>query len=317
MISRLVTSVRFLQRIVLVGLLLVSAALSVAATRPDDSLEVVATDNSYVVADVSTQDDPQGLRDKNFGGLDFLKIWYANQVQATEQIVSVGLLKFDLSGIKDREVRSASLQLFAQRADLLQPVRLVDVSLAEGQWTQGAVTFNTLPQITNPPLASTAVYGANIWYSWDVTSAVVRKQADGSVSYAIGLRTLEQKGEEQVVFSSTGAGRNAPRLLLTMAPAAPAVPVIAIPIAIVLAALLAFGIGLLVGRRRRARRAVMVETPGAPPLVHAATVAPEVAEVDDVDAVTECPACHRPIPAVAGVCPRCGAAVGAREPLPR
>lgn len=301
-------------RILLVGLLLVSSALSVAATAPDDSIELVATDNSYVVADVSNQDDPQGLRDKNFSGLDFLKIWYANQVQATEQIVSVGLVKFDLSGLKDREVRSASLQLFAQRADLLQPVRLVDVSLAEGQWAQGAVTFNTLPQITNPPLASTAIYGANIWYTWDVTSAVVRKQADGSVSYALGLRTLEQKGEEQVIFSSTGAGRNPPRMLLTMAPASPAVSLYALPIAIIVAALLAFGGGLLIGRRRSARRRTAAVSAIRGPMVRSAT---DVADTDDVDAVMECPACHRQIPAVAEVCPRCGATVSAGEPLPR
>ena len=52
---------------------------------------------------------------------------------------------------------------------------MVDVSLADGPWTQSDVTFNTLPQISNPPLASAAVYGANVWYSWDVTAAVVRK----------------------------------------------------------------------------------------------------------------------------------------------
>src|SRR5712692_351542 len=149
-------------RFLLIFVFLVSSALSVAATAPDESVVVEATDNSYVVADLSAPDDPQGLRDKNFGGLDFLKIWYAAQVQAQEQIVSVGLLKFDLTSLKDREVRSAHLQLFAMRADLLQPVRLVDVSLAEGPWTEADATFGTLPQITNPSLATAAVYAANV-----------------------------------------------------------------------------------------------------------------------------------------------------------
>jgi hypothetical protein len=299
---------RILVRTLLVALLLVASALSIAATPPDESVVLNATEDSYVVADVSTADDPQGLKDKNFGGLDFLKIWYANQVQATEQVVSVGLVKFDLSQLSDREVRSAHLQLFAQRADLLQPVRLVDVSLAEGAWTQNDVTFNTLPQISQPPLASAAIYGANVWYSWDVTPAVVRKTKDGNVSYAIGLRTLETKGEEQVVFASSEAGRNAPRLMVTMAPAATAIPPYAVIAGVALiAALAAFGIGLLIGRRRRSQRTVAVA-----PAVKAQAVpvaAAASADTEEADAVMECPTCRRQIPAVAEVCPRCGAPV--------
>src|SRR6266849_5955791 len=289
-------------RFLLIFVFLVSSALSVAATPSDESMVVGATDNSYGVADISAPDDPQGLRAKNFGGLDFLKIWYASQVQAQEQIVSVGLVKFDLTSLKDREVRSAHLQLFATRADLLQPVRMVDVSLADGSWTQSDVTFNTLPQISNPPLASAAVYGANVWYSWDVTPAVVRKVRDGNVGYAIGLRTLEQKGEEQVVFASSAAGRNAPRLLMTLTPVPTSIPLYALPIGIVAAALLAFGGGLLLGRRRRAQRAPAVTKVQAMPVGRSP-------EVDEDEAFIDCPACRRQIPAIADICPRCGARV--------
>ena len=299
-------------RFLLVLVVLASLVFSVAATPPDDSVVLNATEDSYVVADVSTTDDPQGLRDKNFGGLDFLKIWYANQVQSTEQVVSVGLVKFDLSSLSNREIRSASLQLFAQRADLMQPVRLVDVSVAQGPWTESDVTFNKLPQITNPPLASAAIYGANVWYSWDVTPAAVAKTTDGTVSYAIGLRTLETKGEEQVVFASTSAGRNAPRLLVTMAPAAASIPPYMVAAGIVLAALLAFGGGLLLGRTRRARRASAVPMTPAPA---AAATSVMATRVDDADAVIDCPTCQRPIPASAEICPRCGSRVG--EPLAR
>ena len=307
--SRASSATRAPFRFLLVFVLLASVAFSVAATPPDDSVVLNATEDSYVVADVSSSDDPQGLRDKNFGGLDFLKIWYANQVQSTEQIVSVGLVKFDLSSLSNREIRSASLQLFAQRADLLQPVRLVDVSVADGPWTEGDVTFNKLPQITNPPLASAAVYGANVWYSWDVTPAALRKSSDGTVSYAVGLRTLETKGEEQVVFASSSAGRNAPRLLVTMAPAAAGIPPYVVAAAVVVAALLAFGGGLLLGRTRRARRAPTAV--GAAPMAVKATSQP----VEDADAVIECPTCRRQIPAVAEICPRCGSRIG--EPLVR
>jgi hypothetical protein len=129
------------------------------------------------------------------------------------------------------------------------------------------VTFNTLPTITNPPLASAAVYGANVWYSWDVTPAVVRKVRDGGVAYALGLRTLETRGEEQVVFASSEAGRNAPRLVVTMAPVPPGVsPYVVMGVAATAAAL-AFGVGILLGRRRGAKAIVAPEAEKEPELL--------------------------------------------------
>jgi hypothetical protein len=283
-------------RVSLVICSLLSLSILVGATLPDETVLLGSTDDSYVVADVTAPDDPQGLRDKNFGSLDFLKIWYAAQVQAQEQIVSVGLVKFDLAPLKDRDIRSAHLQLFALRADLLQPARLVDVSLAEGPWTEGDASFKSLPQLSTPALASAAVYGANVWYSWDVTSAVVRKQRDGSVAYAIGLRSLEARGEEQVVFAAREAGRNSPRLVVTLAPAGSPIPVYVLPLGVGVAALAAFAGGMLMGRRRQAARAE-----------RAAAGAPVATVAEDFETVYQCPRCHREIPSVAEVCPRCGA----------
>lgn len=291
---------------------LLSMGLLMGAAPPDESALVEASDDTYVVADVAAPDDPQGLRDKNFGGLDFLKIWYASQVQAQEQIVSVGLVKFDLSQFKEREIRSAHLQLFAARADLVQPVRLVDVSLAEGPWTEGEASFKSLPQLSTPPLASSAVYGANVWYSWDVTPAVVRKARDGNMTLAIGLRSLEAKGEEQVVFAAREAGRNAPRLVMTLAPAVSPLPMTLLPVAAVIVVILAFVGGLLLGQRRRSVKAAArpaAAIPNGRSRGAAVPIAPVGPVVDDLDTVIECPSCRRQIPEIAEVCPRCGAAV--------
>src|SRR6266851_1615525 len=210
----------------MVGTLLVVSSMALglivgaAPPQTEESVVVPSIEDAYVVTDVSSGGDPQGLRDKNFGTQDFIKVWYAFQVQAQEQMLSVGLVKFDLSALADKEVRSAHLQLFAIRTDLADLARLVDVSLAEGAWSEQQVTFSSLPQIATPPLATAAVYGANVWYSWDVTPGVVRKVRDGSMAVALGLRTLENKKEEQVVFSSSRAGRYAPRLLVMYPPTA-------------------------------------------------------------------------------------------------
>jgi hypothetical protein len=287
--------------------------LLMGATSPDESALVQAGEDTYVVADVAAPDDPQGLRDRNFGGLDFLKIWYAAQVQAQEQIVSIGLVKFDLSPYADREIRSAHLQMFATRADLMQPVRLVDVSLAEGAWTESDANFKALPQLGSPPLASAAVYGGNVWYSWDVTPAVVRKARDGNVTMAVGLRSLETKGEEQVVFASHEAGRNAPRLVLTLAPAAAPFPQVLSLVLLVLVAAgaAAFAGGIVLGRRRRASRSAAPRHAQATANGTAQHTgwAPVAGKYDDLDGVIQCPTCRRDIPEVAEVCPRCGAAV--------
>jgi hypothetical protein len=229
--------------------------LIVGAAPPptEDSVVVPATEDAYVVTDISNNGDPQDLHDKNFGTQDFIKVWYAFQVQAEEQMISVGLIRFDLGGLADKDIRSAHLQLFAVRTDLAEPARLVDVSLAEGAWAAQQVTFATLPQVTTPPLSTAAVYGSNIWYSWDLTPGVVRKVRDGSMAVAVGLRTLENKKEEQVVFASSRAGRNGPRLLVTYPTSAPTVPFNTLAIGAAGAALLALIVGILIGRRGRRR----------------------------------------------------------------
>jgi hypothetical protein len=205
-----------LRRLLLVALLLL-ALLSLGARPAPDVMALTASQDTYVVADTARADDPQKLRDQNFGRLDFIKVWYASKVQKDEQLVAVGLVGFDLKPLQNRDVESVTLQLFALRTDLAQPARLVDVSLVNGPWAQEEVTFNNRPPWGATPIATTAVYGAGGWYSWDVTASVLREKEAGSVSYAVGLRTVEERKEEQVVFASSKAARDGPRLLITYA----------------------------------------------------------------------------------------------------
>jgi hypothetical protein len=248
-----------LDRNALLGLLLMVSSgamgLMVAATPAptEESVVVPSAQDAYAVTDIANDGDPQHLKDTNFGTQDFIKVWYAFQVQADEQDLSVGLVNFDLSPVADKDIRSATLQLFAIRTDLADVARLVDVSLAEGNWSEQQVTFNSIPQISTPPLATTAVYAANVWYSWDLTPGVVRKARDGSMSVALGLRTLENKKEEQVVFSSYRAGRNGPRLVVMYPATSPMLPLNIVAPAAAGAAVLMFVIGLLLGRVRRRR----------------------------------------------------------------
>lgn len=217
------TNSRTMRRLaVSLGALVLAATLpwSAGAASGHDrigSKVIVAAEDSHVSADVSTNDDPQGLRGKNYGTQDFLAISYSNKVQGTEQVISVALAKFDTAPVKDETVQSATLQLYAQRADITQPVRLVDVSAVQGDWDEASLTFSNKPNWSSTPIATAAVYGGGVWYSWDVTSTVAGA-AGQKLSYVFGLRTLEDGKAEQVLFASREAsGPNAPRLVVTYA----------------------------------------------------------------------------------------------------
>ncbi len=204
---------RLLLLLALVGML-----SSLGAKAPVESIVLQAVDDTYLVTDVSTTDDPQGLRDQNFGSLDFVRLWYKNKVTAEEQIVSIGLVKFDLAPLKGLQVESANLEMFALRADLTEPARLVEVTLVNPvPWAETDVTFNKRPPWGSTAASIVAVFGNGRWYSWDV-SGTVASAKEPTVSYVLGLRTIDEKKEEQVVFvSREAAGRLGPRLVVTYA----------------------------------------------------------------------------------------------------
>jgi hypothetical protein len=221
------------------------------------SVVIPATGTAYVVTDVSTTDDPQGLRDQNFSTQDFIKIWYVNQAQATEQVISVGLLKFDLSSVKNKEIASATLQMYATRVDFTEGAigRLVDVNQVDGTFDAATVTYNTRPAWGVSPIARSFIYGAGFWYSWDVSASVLQKAETGEVAYVTGLLTMEDKSEEQVLFASKNVSAAAPRLLVTYTSSSTSlVPWWIWVIGIVVIAIIAFFIGWAVTRRKAAQQ---------------------------------------------------------------
>lgn len=199
------------------GLTLVGLVFALGAGPPPRSIVLEAIADTYVVTDNNDPEDTQGLRSRNFGALDFIRTWYVWKVVGEEQIVSLGLYRFDLTPLKGKEIRSAHLQLFSIGATLAQPARLVDVhAVTEGEWSEGEVNFTNRPSWTQNPVATTAVYGPGVWYSWDVSGNVIRQAARANtIGFVTGLRAIEDKKEELVLFASREVGRNAPRLVVT------------------------------------------------------------------------------------------------------
>ncbi len=242
---------KLLLAVLMVVVLLASSCAAITSGTQSTVKSVIlnGTQDAYVVTDASTTDDPEGLRDQNFGTQEFVKVWYAWKIIKTEQAVSVGLFKFDLKPLEGKQIKSASLQLMCSGANLNAPARLVDVSLVDGTWDESTVTFNNRPAWGNNVLATTVVYGPGVWYNWDVSAAVASKVKDSEVSFVTGLRTMEEGKQEQVLFVAHQVAGLGPRLLVTYVEPPFTLPIWVWIIAIVVVALIAVIIALAVARR--------------------------------------------------------------------
>lgn len=204
-----------LRNVLAVALVAALMLFLVGARRAPDALIIEATEDAYVVANLADEADFEGLKDRNLGDQDFTRAWYASRVVGTEQVIAMSLFKFDLSPLQGRAISAAHLQLYSTATNLKGPARLVDVHLIDGPWSQSNVTYNTRPPWQVNPISTAAVYGPNVWNSWDVTSGVVaRANRTPTASFMVTLRALEDNSEEQVLFSSTESGVNPPRLVV-------------------------------------------------------------------------------------------------------
>ncbi len=192
--------------------------LGASATK---SIIIDVSEDAYVVADLNDPDDTQGLMERNYGSLDFLKTWYfwnvveeEGQEVEKEKIISVIYLKFDLGPIKDKKIESAMLQLYAKNVVLLTP-RFVQVFLVSTEWPEAAINYNARPTWGLNALASSAVYRADYWYGWDVTDDVKKEKQPGQISFSVMLRDMDRGAEELVVFASREAEASMPRLVVT------------------------------------------------------------------------------------------------------
>jgi hypothetical protein len=211
----------FLVFSVLLLLLPLMAASPIMAASPTKSLVIDVSEDTYVVADLNDPSDALGLREKNYGSLDFVKTWYlwnvveeGGQEVEKEKVISIIYLKFDLSPIENKTIESATLQLYAKNVVLTNP-RFVQVFLVSSDWSESTINFNSKPTWGTTAIASSVVYSADYWYSWDVTGDVTSGRQAGDIAFAVMLRDMDKGSEELVAFSSREAGANIPRLVVT------------------------------------------------------------------------------------------------------
>ena len=217
---------------VLLLLALLSLLMGASATR---SLVIDVSADAYTVADLNDPDDTYGVREENYGELDFVNAWYRwNVVQEEvipevaegeeavpemveveyERIISIIYLKFDLAELQDMTIESAMLQLYGQNVVLLAP-RYIQALQVSSDWDELTLNFDNAPQWGQNALATTTIYQADQWYGWDVTAGVKAEQPAGQISLAVTLRDMEKASEELVAFPSRESGENISRLLIT------------------------------------------------------------------------------------------------------
>lgn len=211
---------------------LLSLLMGASATK---SLVIDVTEDSYTVADLNDMEDSYGLRNENYGDLDFVKAWYLwNVVEEEvipevpegeeavpelveteyEKIASIIYLKFDLTELEDMTIESAMLQLYGLNVALLTP-RYVQVFQVDSDWDELTINFNNAPPWGQNALATTIIYQADQWYGWDITGGVKAEMQSGQISLAALLRDMDKASEELVAFPSHESGENISRLLIT------------------------------------------------------------------------------------------------------
>ena len=65
-------------------LLLFSLLVPLTGASATKSLVIEVAEDTYVVADLNDPDDAYGVRDENYGELDFVKAWYLWNVEVQE-----------------------------------------------------------------------------------------------------------------------------------------------------------------------------------------------------------------------------------------
>jgi len=179
------------------------------------TMELLPTDDAYVVNDFNDPTNKQGLQTLNTGNLTFLKVWYSwNVNDAGNKILSIAYLNFDLSGLSRDQINAARLDMYAQQVKLTAASRAVSVYVASiSPWKESTLTYQNKPSFSTNATATASV-SLTGWYGWDITSAA-KEKAGSKLTLVVLLPDIMNKNEEIVGFTSKeGDPAHAPRLVI-------------------------------------------------------------------------------------------------------
>jgi len=187
----------------LIFLLLIPLIYSSISAQELTLLKLIPTDDAFVITNINDSSDQLGLNKVNTGDLEFLKVWYSNNVTSQqEQLISGAYLKFDLSDINSDYVENAKLNMWANKILSTNTPTPISVFFVEDEtWSELDLTFNNKPGFYFEPLDSTKIDNPIKWYSWDITD-IVKQEAGSKVSLFLVITDSQENTEEQFNFYS-------------------------------------------------------------------------------------------------------------------
>ena len=175
----------------------------IAQQENTKEIEIIPTDDAYVIADLNDLQDAENLRTINTGDLNFLKVWHASGIPRAEDknIVTFAYLKFDLSELEQNQIVTANLIMYAQNLTFVDTPIAVDLQLASAApWNESTLIFPDAP-IFSGNILDKAMVTTTDWYEWSVTNPV-KTNAGSELSLVVMLNDLSSQSENQVVFTS-------------------------------------------------------------------------------------------------------------------
>lgn len=173
-------------------------------TNTDSNVvKITPTNDTFIGLDLTTLDDPLDLRNLQSGNLDFIKIWYSNNVtSAQEFIVTSGLLTFDLSEINVDDIASANLKMKTIRVDSSGADKILSITKVNNtNWSESEITYNTKPIFELQDSLLVEITESDAWQIWNVTN-IVKENTDSKLSLSLAYKSLYSGHEEQTVFYS-------------------------------------------------------------------------------------------------------------------
>jgi len=184
----------------------------------ESEIELFPTDDAYVLADLLDSADNNELRKFNSGALDTLKIGYAlNTSDIPNQNISVALLKFDLGDLDEKQIESATLQLYADQLQLSKPQNIGVFFVNGSTWNESTLTYENIPSVSN--LITTTMLDSVNYYTWNLED-VVKQNSGKQISLMLSFVTLLPNTEDVIIFASKDAPSpdHIPKLIIKVIP---------------------------------------------------------------------------------------------------
>jgi hypothetical protein len=130
----------------------------------------------------------------------------ADELQADNNPYDNFLIKFEVSGVRDRSVLSAKLRLYTVNKSNTGGEFY---AVTDNSWSENNVTWNSAPLAGSTVLASLGAVEKDIWYEIDLSSLVL-----GDGTYTLRVSTTSPDGADYA--SKDGQAEFAPQLIVSV-----------------------------------------------------------------------------------------------------